>query len=109
MNTMQKKKPEGKNPQEWIEYHQSAPGRVPDCEIVKAIREMADYMRPYVSSRDIFISNDLCVDIWEEYGHQHENIGVRITPLIKKYKLPIRRVGTHNKRALYSIVFEPVH
>ena len=106
---MFKKKPESNNPQEWKQYHQSAPGRVSDHVIVKEIREMADYMRPYVTDRDIFISDDLCIAIWDEYGNQHVNIGIRITPLIKKYGLPIRRRGTQNNRALYSIKIETVH
>ena len=106
---MFKKKPEGNNPQGWIQYHQPAPGRAPDHVIVKEIREIADYMRPYVTGRDIFISDDLCIAIWDEYHNQHVNIGIRITPLIKKYKLPIRRIGTRHNRALYSIKFEPVH
>jgi hypothetical protein len=103
------KKPEGNNPQEWLRYHQPAPGRVPDHLIVKAIREMADYMQRYVTGSEIFYSNDLCIAIWDEYGNQHVNIGIRITPLIGKYKLPIRRIGTHNNRALYSIEIETVH
>jgi len=106
---MFKKKPEGKNPQEWLRYHQPAPGRVSDHVIVKVIREIADYMRPYATDGDIFQSNDLCIAVWDEYRNQHVNIGIRITPLIKKYKLPIRRIGTHNKRALYSIKLETVH
>ncbi len=106
---MFKKKPEGNNSQGWIQYHQPAPGRVSDHVIVKAIREMADYMQRYVTDRDIFYSNDLCIAIWEEYGNQHVNIGIRITPLVEKYKLPIRRIGTLNNRALYSIGIETVH
>ena len=106
---MFKKKPESKNPQEWVRYHQHAPGRAPDHVIVKEIRGMADYMRPYVTDSDIFHSNDLCIAVWDEYRNQHVNIGIRITPLIEKYGLPIRRIGTHNKRALYSITLETVH
>ena len=101
-------KPEVINPQDWIQYHQPAPGRVPDRLIVNAIRKIADYMRPYVTDNDIFYSNDLCIAVWDEYRNQHVNIGIRITPLIDKYKLPIRRIGTHNKRALYSIKLETV-
>jgi len=106
---MFKQKPEGHNPQEWIEYHRSTVGRVPNSVIAKAIREMVSYMRPYATDKDIFYSDDLCIAIWEEYGNQHKNIGNRITSMIEKYNLPIRRVGTHNKRALYSIVLETVH
>jgi len=106
---MFKKKPENNNPQEWLRYHQPAPGRVPDRLIVNAIRDMADYMQRYATDRDIFHSDDLCIAIWEEYGNQHVNLGIRITPLIDKYKLPIRRIGTHNNRALYSIEIETVH
>ena len=106
---MFKKKPEGNNPHEWMRYPQPAPGRVSDHVIVKAIRELADYMQRYATDRDIFISDDLCIAIWDEYGNQHVNIGIRITPLSEKYKLPIRRRGTHNNRALYSIEIETVH
>jgi len=106
---MSRKKPEGNNPQEWLQYHQPAPGRAPDRLIVNVIRDMADHMQPYATDRDIFISDDLCIAIWDEYANQHVNIGIRITPLIKKYKLPIRRIGTRHNRALYSIKFETVH
>jgi hypothetical protein len=106
---MSKKKPESKRPQEWIQYHQPSPGRVSDHAIVKAIRDMADHMQRYVTDNDIFYSDDLCIAIWDEYGNQHVNMGIRITPLIKKYKLPIRRIGTRHNRALYSIEFETAH
>jgi hypothetical protein len=102
------KRPEVKNPQDWIQYHQPAPGRVSDHVIVKAIRDMADFMQRYATDNDFFYSDDLCIGIWDEYGNQHVNIGIRLTPLIKKYKLPIRRIGTHNNRALYSIKLETV-
>jgi len=67
------------------------------------------WIKTYATDKDIFYSDDLCIAIWEEYGNQHKNIGNRITSMIEKYNLPIRRVGTHNKRALYSIVLETVH
>ena len=105
---MSNQKPEVINPQEWLRYHQPAPGRVPDRLIVNAIREIADHMRPYATDGDIFHSNDLCIAVWDEYSNQHVNIGIRLTPLIKKYKLPIRRRGTNNNRALYSIGIETV-
>ena len=92
-----------KDPQGRAEYFRFSDGRPTDLEIISAIREMVAFVGPHALPGDGFISNDMCLSIWDKYANQHRYIGYHVSRMEEAGELPIRRIDTVRKRAVYSI------
>ena len=92
-----------KDPKVRAEHYTYRPGRPTYNEILASVSEMVAFVGPYALPDDTFISNDICLSIWSKYAYQHGYIGHHLSALEREGKLPIKRIGTLNRRALYSI------
>jgi hypothetical protein len=86
------------------EHFQESVGRPLISEIIADGREMLAAVAPDALPIDRFTSDDILIVIWSAYPKQHVYIGLILSRLVRELKLPIKRVGTQNKRAIYSIV-----
>ena len=92
------------NPEARADHFKYTDGRPSDRSIIEEISGAVEFIRNDCTPKDTFISADLCGDLWKENPDHHFYIGQRIRMLVLEGKLPIERVGTTNKRALYRII-----
>ena len=93
-----------KDPKTREAYFEPEPGRPTLREIIDDICDMVAFVGPRAETDARFLSNDLCVGVRMYYpGHGHY-IGHWVSKLAEDPSVPIRRVGTRNRRARYSIV-----
>ncbi len=93
-----------KDPEKRDEYFQPKEGRPSDHAIFAAVDEMVAFVGPHAIPDDPFISNDICLTVRNAFPGQGVYIGTRTSYLERTGQLPIRRLGTWNKRVFYSIV-----
>ena len=90
------------DPRVRAEHFKPRPGRPPIKEIVEEIVDVVLFVAPRVSTDDAFISNELLHFTRLSYPGQGVYIGLMLSHLVRCGKVPLKRVGTVNRRALYA-------